>query len=89
VFSQQLQISVQTQEAQIILAIEAIQISKKLSCRKAAKIYKVPETMLRNRINGATSFPEHRPVNTNLNKLEKQIIVNYILDQDSRGFSPR
>ena len=81
--------SVQTQEAQIILAIEAIQTSKKLSRRKAAKIYKVPETTLHNRINGATSLPERRPANTNLNKLEKQIIINYILDQDSRGFSPR
>ena len=80
--------SVQTQEAQIILAIEAIQTSKKLSRRKAAKIYKVPETTLRDRMNGATSLPERWPVNTNLNKLEEQIIVNYILDQDSRGFSP-
>ena len=79
---------VQTQEAQIILAIEAIQTSKKLSRRKAAKIYKVPETTLRDRMNGATSFPERWPANTNLNKLEKQIIINYILDQDSRGFSP-
>jgi len=81
--------SVQTQEAQIILAIEAIQTSKKLSRRKAAKIYKVPETTLRDRMNGATSLPERRPANTNLNELEEQIIVNYILDRDSRGFSPR
>jgi len=80
--------SVQTQEAQIILIIKTIQIFKKLSCRKAAKIYKVPETILHNKMNGITSLPEYRPVNTNLNKLEKQIIINYILDQDSRGFSP-
>ena len=80
--------SVQTQEVQIILAIETIQTSKKLSHRKAVKIYKVLETTLHNRINSATSLPERWPVNTNLNKLEEQIIVNYILDQDSRGFSP-
>ncbi len=80
---------VQTQEARIILAIKAIRTSKKLSRRKAAKIYKVPYTTLSDRINGATSLPERRPANTNLNKLEEQIIVNYILDRDSRGFSPR
>jgi len=63
--------SVQTQETQIILIIKTIQIFKKLSYRKAAKIYKVPETMLYNRINGVTSLSEYRPANTNLNKLEE------------------
>jgi hypothetical protein len=63
---------VQTQEARIILAIEAIRISKKkLSRRKAAEIYKVPESTLRDRINGRATLPERRPVNTNLNKLEE------------------
>jgi hypothetical protein len=33
---------IQTQEARIILAIEAIRLSKKLSQRSVAKIYKVP-----------------------------------------------
>jgi hypothetical protein len=79
--------SVQTQEVRIILAIEAIRISKKLSRQKAAEIYKVPESTLRNRMNSRTTLPERRPVNTNLNKLEEQIIINYILDRDSRGFS--
>jgi hypothetical protein len=81
--------SVQTQEARIILAIEAIRISKKLSCRKATKIYEVPETTLRDRIAGRTPRNETPANNLNLNKLEEQIIVNYILDRDSRGFSPR
>jgi hypothetical protein len=39
--------SVVTQEARIILAIEAIRSSKKLSRRKATEIYKVPESSLR------------------------------------------
>jgi hypothetical protein len=39
---------VQTQEVRIILAIEAIRTSRrKLSCWKAAVIYKVPEPTLR------------------------------------------
>jgi DNA-binding transcriptional regulator YiaG len=35
--------SVQTQEARIILAIEAIRTTKKLSRRRVAEIYDVPE----------------------------------------------
>lgn len=42
--------SVQIQEARIILTIEAIRTSKKLSRRNAAKIYKVPESTLRDRM---------------------------------------
>jgi hypothetical protein len=62
---------VQTQEARIILAIEAIRTSKKLSRRKAAKIYEVPESTLRLRMNGSTSLPKRRPANTNLSDLEE------------------
>ncbi len=81
--------SVQTQEARIILAIEAIRTSKKLSRRKAAKIYEVPESTLRDRMNGRTTVPERRPAAQNLTELEEGVIVNHILDRDSRGFSPR
>jgi hypothetical protein len=44
---------VQTQEARIILAIEAIRMSKrKLSYRKAAGIYNIPELIFRARLAG-------------------------------------
>ena len=42
---------IQTQEAQIILVIEAIRSSKNLSYRSIAKIYRVPEAILRYRMN--------------------------------------
>jgi hypothetical protein len=45
--------SVLTQEARIIMAMEAIQTStKKLSCQAAAKRYEVPQTTLRARMTG-------------------------------------
>jgi hypothetical protein len=69
--------SVQTQEARIILAFKAIRISKKLNRRKVAKTYNVPYTTLSDRMNGATPLPERRPGNTNLTELEETIIVNY------------
>jgi len=80
---------IQTNEARIILAIEAIRTSKKLSRRKAAKIYNIPETTLRDRMNGRTTLSERRPAVQKLTEMEEEIIVQYIFDRDSRGFSPR
>ena len=78
-----------TDEARIILAIEAIRTSKKLSRRSVAKLYKVPETTLRDRIVGRTPRSETRPNCHKLSELEEQVIVQYVLDLDSRGFAPR
>ena len=80
---------IQTQEARIILAIEAIRTSKKLSRRSATKIYKVPETTLRHRMTGLTARNETRPNRQKLSELEEGVIIRYILDLDSRGFAPR
>jgi hypothetical protein len=81
--------SVITKEARIILAIEAIRTSKNLSRRKATKLYEVPFTTLNDRINGHLPLPKRRPANTKLSELEEGVIVRYILDLGSRGFTPR
>ena len=81
--------SVQSQEARIILAIEAIQISKNLSRRAAAKLYNVPESSLRSRMNGHSTLCERRPAAQKLTELEEEVILQNILDMDSRGFAPR
>ena len=78
----------QTPEARIILAIEAIQSSQKLSRRAAAKIYNVPEATLRHRMNGRTTMTERRPAVQKLTEIEEEVVVQYILDLDSRGFPP-
>jgi hypothetical protein len=81
---------VQTQEARIIIAIETIRISRrKLSRRRTTEIYEIPEIILYTRIAGRSSRSNIRLVVQNLTKLEKIIIVNYILDRDSRRFSLR
>ena len=72
-----------TNEAQIILAIEAIRSSQKLSRRAAAKLYNVPEATLRTRMNGATTIAERRPANQLLTEIEEEVVVEYILNQDS------
>jgi len=80
---------VQTKEARIILAIEAIRTSKKLSRRASAKIYNVPETTVRHRTDGMTPHADQRPPLQKLTELEEEVIIKYVLDLDSRGFPPR
>lgn len=80
---------IQTQEARIILAIEAIRTSKKLSQRAAAKIYKVPRATLADRMAGRTYRSDSKANCYKLTDLEEESILQYILDLDSRGFAPR
>ncbi|ESZ89461.1 hypothetical protein SBOR_10155 [Sclerotinia borealis F-4128] len=60
-----------------------------MSHRSAAKLYNIPETTLRNRMNGLTPLQECRPPTQKLTKLEEEVILQYILDMDTRGFAPR
>ena len=79
-----------TQESRIIMAMEAIQTSKKRMSRwAAAKLYDVLETTLRARITGRPPRPEERPNCHKLTDLEEEVLIRYILDLDSRGFAPR
>jgi hypothetical protein len=75
-------------EARIILAIEAIRSSKKLSRLKASVIYNVSETTLRERMNGRAPRSNYRPGCQNLDATEEEVLSRYILDLDARGFSP-
>jgi hypothetical protein len=79
---------VQNQEARVNLAINAIRSSKKLSRRAAAKLYNIPEATLRDRMNGRHPRVETRPNCQLLTETEEEVIVQYILDLDSRGFPP-
>jgi hypothetical protein len=79
----------QTQEARIILAIEAIRTSKKLNRHAAAKLYNVPYSTLCTRMNSRSTLCERRPAVQLLTELEEGVIVRYILDMDTRGFAPR
>jgi hypothetical protein len=66
---------VHDQEARIIIAIEAIRTSKRISCRKAAIIYNVPESTLYARINSRSSRVDYRPKAYNLTELEEEVII--------------
>ena len=73
-------------EANILLALQALQQDPKLSIRRAAAIYIVPATTIRDRQKGMTSRADIMPNSRKLSDLEEQTIIEYILDLDSRGF---
>ena len=79
----------QNPEARILLAIQSIQSNRKLSRRAAAKLYNIPESTLRTRMNGTATLADRRPSNQLLTEIEEEVIVRYILDLDKRGFPPR
>jgi len=77
------------QESRIILVIEAIRSTKRMSLRAVAKTYDVPKSSLRYRIKGRVVKYEKRNAAHNLIESEEETFVCYILDLDSRGFPPR
>ena len=76
-------------ENRVLLAINAIQSTPRMSIRRAAGIYNVPATTIRRRMKGHSAKVDSYNARSNLTKIEEEVIVQYILDQDSRGFSPR
>jgi hypothetical protein len=54
-----------------------------------AKLYNIPEPILHTRKNNRLSRSDYRPKFQKLTKSEKNIIIQYIFDRDSRNFSPR
>ena len=75
-------------EAGIILAIQAIKRDASLTERRAARLYNVNRSTLQRRINGMTTRRDCEANSKKLTKLEEEVIIDHILDLDSRGFSP-
>lgn len=78
-----------TPEARIILAIEAKRTNPKLSIRYLAIQYDVPRTTIQNRMIGKIFRPDSRSGIRILTVSEKNAIIEYILQLDSKGFSSR
>ena len=76
-------------ESRMVLALEALKKHPELSVRKAATLYEVPESSLRDR--RARKQPR-REIPANLRKLtnlEEKVLLERVLDLDTRGFQPR
>jgi hypothetical protein len=76
-------------EGDILLALQALQNDPKLSLRRAAKLYNVDHRRLSDRKKGIRSRRDIMPNSRKLSDLEEQILLQSIIDLDSRGFPPQ
>ena len=75
-------------EADVQLAILAINSHQIIANRRAADVYNVPESTLRDRRAGKAARRDCQPNSKKLTQLEEEVIVKYILNLDLRGFAP-
>lgn len=77
------------QEGRLLLAIQALKNDAKLSVRRAARIFEVPETTLRERRSGINERATTRANNHKLTQLEEESLEKWIIAMDDRGTAPR
>jgi len=76
-------------EAKIILALQALEKDEKLSVRAVAKIYGVARKTLGRRRAGKPARRDSPANSRNLTDLEEQTIVQYVVELYTRAFPPR
>ena len=79
----------ESKEARLQLALQAIQQDTTLSVTRAVAIYEVTKRTLRRRHAGTTFQRDYTPNSIRLTIREEEVIVQYILNLDVRGFPPR
>ena len=80
---------VQTQEARIVLAIEAIRTTKKMNTTRASKVYGILRSTFHDRLRRSITNTEKRDPQYKLTPSEEETLIRYILDLDAQGFPPR
>jgi hypothetical protein len=78
-----------SQEARMQMAVSAYKKGEIKSKLKASKIFDVPESTLRARLDGVNPRSETRANGHKLTAIEEDIFTKRLLDADSRGFSIR
>ncbi|EED15968.1 conserved hypothetical protein [Talaromyces stipitatus ATCC 10500] len=77
------------QEGRILLAISDFQNGKISTIAEVARIYNIPRTTLRNRLQGIQQRSLVRANNHKLTQSEEESLVKWVLDLDRRGLPPR
>jgi len=73
-------------EARVLLALEALQNNKKLNLRAVAKIYNIDHIMLSRRRDGKPIRRDSLVNSKKLTQIEEEAIVRYILELATRSF---
>ena len=76
-------------ERQVQLAISALKRDSTLPLRRAAAIYNVDRSTLRQRRAGRPPQADRWSKSMNLTKTEEDVVVEHILELVTRGFPPR
>jgi hypothetical protein len=77
------------QEGRILLAISDLKNGDISTIHRAAAIYNIPRTSLRNRLNGIQQKGEKHANGLKLSTNEEESLVKWILDLAKRGLPPR
>ena len=77
------------QEGRILLAISDLKNKKITNVQRAAAIYNIPRTSLRNRLKGIQQKSEKRANGLKLSANEEERLIRWILDLAKRGLPPR
>ena len=75
-------------EERVFLALDKIRCDPKISERRAAVMYNVKRTTLRDRRDGKSSRRDTHPNSSKLQKLEEDVLVQTIRKLGERGFAP-
>jgi hypothetical protein len=77
-----------SREADIHLALSALNRAQILTERCAAQTFEVSRTTLQRRRAGKPARRDCQPNSKKLTELEEEVIIGFILDLDQRGFAP-
>jgi hypothetical protein len=77
------------QKGRIQLAIQALKKREISSARRAAEVFNVPRSTLRDRLKGHEFQAELRNHKFRLSENQEEALVEWIIDRDTRGVAPR
>lgn len=78
-----------SEEARVLLALQALEKNPKLSTRRTATIYRVRQIKLHRRQHNIQVRRDSMPSSQKLSDQEENVIVRFILNLDSQGFPLR
>jgi predicted HTH domain antitoxin len=77
------------QEGRILLAISALKNKEISSVQRAAEIFDIPQSTLRDRLNGRQYQIEKRANSHRLSTTQEESLIEWILSRDQHGVPPR